>query len=53
MKFKDLSITSHAEVIADSEWGDHAFNLLNPIGDLLYVYSVRPLHDKYKDAVKE
>ncbi|WP_178795133.1 VOC family protein [Bacteroidaceae bacterium] len=41
------------EEIADHEWGDRAFSLYDPIGNLLYIYSVRPLHEKYKNAVKE
>lgn len=41
-----------AEEIADHEWGDRAFSLYDPIGNLVYIYSERPLHDKYKDAVK-
>lgn len=44
---------SFAEEITDHEWGDRAFSLYDPIGNLLYIYSERPLHDKYKDAVKE
>ena len=42
-----------AEEITDHEWGDRAFSLYDPIGNLVYVYSERPLHEKYKDAVKE
>lgn len=42
-----------AEEITDHEWGDRAFSLYDPIGNLVYIYSERPLHDKYKDAVKE
>ncbi len=41
------------EEIADHEWGDRAFSLYDPIGNLVYIYSERPLHPKYKDAVKE
>jgi uncharacterized glyoxalase superfamily protein PhnB len=41
------------EEITDHEWGDRAFSLYDPIGNLVYVYSERPLHEKYKDAVKE
>lgn len=40
------------EDITDHEWGDRAFSLYDPIGNLIYIYSERPLHDKYKDAVK-
>jgi uncharacterized glyoxalase superfamily protein PhnB len=42
-----------AEEITDHEWGDRAFSLYDPIGNLVYIYSERPLHEKYKDAVKE
>lgn len=42
-----------AEEITDHEWGDRAFSLYDPIGNLLYMYSKRPLHEKYKEAVKE
>jgi uncharacterized glyoxalase superfamily protein PhnB len=39
--------------IADYEWGDRAFTLHDPIGNVVYVYSSRPFHEKYKDAVKD
>ncbi len=41
------------EEIADHEWGDRAFRLYDPIGNVLYVYSERELDEKYKSAVKE
>ncbi|SFL47795.1 Glyoxalase/Bleomycin resistance protein/Dioxygenase superfamily protein [Porphyromonadaceae bacterium KH3CP3RA] len=41
------------EEVTDHEWGDRAFSLYDPIGNLVYIYSERPLHEKYKDAVKE
>lgn len=41
------------EEITDHEWGDRAFSLLDPIGNVVYIYSPRELHDKYKEAVKE
>ncbi|MDR2920928.1 MAG: VOC family protein [Tannerella sp.] len=44
---------SFFEDITDHEWGDRAFSVKDPIGNLVYVYSERELHDKYKDAVKE
>jgi len=44
---------SFVERIADHEWGDRAFSLKDPIGNLLYIYSERELHEKYKSAVKE
>ena len=43
---------SFVEKITDHEWGDRAFSLLDPIGNLVYIYSERELHEKYKDAVK-
>ncbi|MDR2038447.1 MAG: VOC family protein [Bacteroidales bacterium] len=41
------------EEITDHEWGDRAFSVKDPIGNLVYIYSERELADKYKDAVKE
>lgn len=41
------------EEITDHEWGDRAFSLFDPIGNLVYIYSPRPLDEKYKNAVKE
>ena len=41
------------EEISDHEWGDRAFRLYDPIGNVLYVYSERELDEKYKSAVKE
>lgn len=44
---------SFIEDITDHEWGDRAFSVEDPIGNLLYIYSDREIGDKYKDAVKE
>lgn len=44
---------SFVEDITDHEWGDRAFSVKDPIGNLLYIYSEREIADKYKDAVKE
>jgi uncharacterized glyoxalase superfamily protein PhnB len=44
---------SFVEEISDHEWSDRAFSLYDPIGNLVYVYSERPLHEKYKNAIKE
>lgn len=44
---------SFVEEISDHEWGDRAFSLHDPIGNLVYIYSTRELHEKYKDAVKD
>ncbi|MDR2084478.1 MAG: VOC family protein [Bacteroidales bacterium] len=51
-QLKPLNL-SFVEKITDHEWGDRAFSLLDPIGNLVYVYSERPIADKYKDAVKK
>ncbi|MDR2917570.1 MAG: VOC family protein [Tannerella sp.] len=53
--YKKLQPTgiSFVEKITDHEWGDRAFSVQDPIGNLLYIYSERKLGDKYKDAVKE
>ncbi|WP_298647983.1 VOC family protein [uncultured Proteiniphilum sp.] len=50
-KLRQTDIT-FVEEITDHEWGNRAFSLYDPIGNLVYVYSERPLHEKYKDAVK-
>lgn len=44
---------SFSEEITDHEWGDRAFSVKDPIGNIVYVYSERELHEKYKNAVKE
>lgn len=41
------------EDVTDHEWGDRAFSVKDPIGNLVYVFSERPLHEKYNSAVKE
>lgn len=53
--YEQLKLTdiSFFEEITDHEWGDRAFSVKDPIGNLVYVYSERELHEKYKDAVKE
>lgn len=53
--YEELKQTEIAftEDITDHEWGDRAFSVKDPIGNVLYIYSERPLHEKYKDAVKE
>lgn len=51
-ELKAMGVT-FAEDVADHEWGDRAFSLYDPIGNLIYIYSERPLHEKYKFAVKE
>lgn len=44
---------SFVEEITDHEWGDRAFSMKDPIGNLVYIYSERELDEKYKNAVKE
>lgn len=41
------------EDITNHKWGDRAFNLKDPLGNILYIFSDRELHEKYKYAVKE
>ena len=40
------------EEITDHTWGDRAFSVPDPIGNVVYIYSERPLGDEWKDAVK-
>jgi len=39
--------------IKDHDWGDRSFSLSDPLGNILYIYSVRELSDVYKKEVKE
>ena len=41
------------EDITNHKWGDRAFSLKDPLGNILYIFSDRELHEKYKYAVKE
>lgn len=41
------------EDIADHDWGDRAFSILDPIGNVLYIYSERAMTDEYQAAVRE
>lgn len=41
------------EEITDHDYGDRAFSVKDPIGNVFYIYSEREIGDKYKDAVKE
>ena len=52
MMLKQAGI-SFIEDIIDHEWGDRAFRIKDPIGNLLYIYSERQIADIYKDAIKE
>lgn len=38
--------------IADQPWGDRSFTLLDPTGNILYIYSSRPMSEEYTGAVK-
>lgn len=38
--------------IADDPWGSRSFSLLDPIGNILYIYTATPVSDEYADAVK-
>ncbi len=38
---------SFIEDIIDHEWGDRAFRIKDPIGNLLYIYSEREIADIY------
>lgn len=40
------------EHIADHDYGDRAFSFLDPIGNVVYVYSDRPVGERYRVAVK-
>lgn len=51
-QIKQTGLPIH-EDIADHEWGDRAFSVKDPIGNTVYIYSPRELHEKYKSAVKE
>lgn len=50
MKQTDIIIKDE---IANHEWGDRSFSVTDPIGNILYIYSPRPMGEKYKDAIKE
>lgn len=41
------------EEITDHAWGDRAFSVNDPIGNLLYIYTEREMGEAYKEAVKE
>jgi len=38
--------------IEDHDWGDRAFSLKDPIGNILYIYSPRQIKGEYADSVK-
>lgn len=39
--------------IADQPWGDRSFRIIDPIGNIVYIYMPTPVSDEYKDAIKE
>lgn len=41
------------EPIADHPWGDRSFTITDPIGNILYIWSERPMSEVYRNAVKE
>lgn len=43
---------SFVEKITDHEWGDRAFSLKDPIGNIVYIYSEREVGEEYKSALK-
>lgn len=51
-KMKRMGIAFEEE-ITDHTWGDRAFSMLDPIGNVVYIYSERPIGDEYQDAVKQ
>jgi len=49
MKQTDIIIVDD---IADHDWGDRSFTIHDPLGNVLYIYSVRELSTEYQAAVK-
>lgn len=39
--------------LANQPWGDRSFQILDPIGNTVYIYMPAAVSDEYKDAVKE
>lgn len=39
--------------IANQPWGDRSFRIVDPIGNMVYIYKLAPVADEYKDAIKE
>lgn len=50
IKIREKGMTVDEE-IADHDWGDRAFSVKDPVGNVLYIYSEREIGDKYKDAI--
>lgn len=38
--------------IANQPWGDRSFRVVDPIGNILYIYSNREPEEEYKQAIK-
>lgn len=38
--------------IANQPWGDRSFRIIDPIGNIIYIYMPAPVSDEYKDAIK-
>ena len=51
-KLKQTDITIVDE-IADHDWGDRSFTVNDPIGNTLYIYSVREMTTEYQNAVTQ
>lgn len=51
-KVKDAGIEILLD-ITDQEYGDRSFRIVDPLGNIVYVYSPREVSEKYKDAIKE
>lgn len=41
------------EEITDHQWGDRAFSVKDPLGNILYIYSPREMSAEYQNAVKD
>lgn len=50
-RLKDLGAAILVD-IADDPWGSRSFSLLDPIGNILYIYTSTPVSDEYAQAVK-
>jgi hypothetical protein len=40
------------EEITDHQWGDCAFSVQDPLGNIIYIYSPREMSAEYQNAVK-
>jgi uncharacterized glyoxalase superfamily protein PhnB len=43
---------SFIEEISDHQWGDRAFSVQDPLGNIIYIYSPREMSAEYQNAVK-